>query len=279
MDPQPSTVTVNGAELSYIERGSGDAVVFVHGSLGDYRAWGFQMEPFAQRYRAIAISRRRHWPNAWPEDNRECSVEVHAADLAAFVDALALGTPHLVGNSYGALSVLVMAARYPGLARSIVLGEPPLLPWLEDSPDGAALFAAMRSNSWDPAGRAFQRGEPDAGVRLFINGVLGEGGYDRTPPPVQSRMQENAAVFGIELGTPPETYFSGISRTDVAHINTPTLLVTGEVSPRMFHRVVDELAHHLPHAERAEIAGASHVMYASNPDAYNQTVLDFLARH
>ena len=81
MDPQPSTVTVNGAELSYVERGSGDAVVFVHGSLGDYRAWGFQMEPFAQRYRAIAISRRRHWPNAWPEDNRECSVEVHAVTL------------------------------------------------------------------------------------------------------------------------------------------------------------------------------------------------------
>jgi hypothetical protein len=31
------TVSVNGAQLAYIERGSGDAVIFVHGSPIDLR--------------------------------------------------------------------------------------------------------------------------------------------------------------------------------------------------------------------------------------------------
>ncbi len=61
--PQPRPVRVNEADLAYVEQGAGDPVVFVHGSLNGYRRWGEQLAPFAARYRAIAYSRRRHWPN------------------------------------------------------------------------------------------------------------------------------------------------------------------------------------------------------------------------
>ena len=63
MPLQPKTIRVNGADLAYIEQGSGGAVVFVHGSLSDFRSWVFQLEPFAQRYRGISYSRRYHYPN------------------------------------------------------------------------------------------------------------------------------------------------------------------------------------------------------------------------
>ena len=50
-------------ELHYIERGKGVAVIFVHGSLGDYSTWDAQLGPFAETYRAIAYSRRYNYPN------------------------------------------------------------------------------------------------------------------------------------------------------------------------------------------------------------------------
>jgi non-heme chloroperoxidase len=39
----PQSVHVNGVDLTYVERGQGDSVVFVHGSVNDYRSWRGQL--------------------------------------------------------------------------------------------------------------------------------------------------------------------------------------------------------------------------------------------
>jgi pimeloyl-ACP methyl ester carboxylesterase len=65
-----------------------------------------------------------------------------------------------------------------------------------------------------------------------------------------------------------------IQKTDV-----PTLLVTGEKSIGLFHRLTDRLEELLPRTERAEIPGASHMMHEDNARAYNRAVQLFLERH
>jgi len=54
---------INDTRVEIIERGSGDPVLFVHGSASDYRTWRSQLDDFSNQYRAIAYSRRYHWPN------------------------------------------------------------------------------------------------------------------------------------------------------------------------------------------------------------------------
>ena len=46
-DLPTKTVEANGAEFHYFEFGEGEPVVFVHGSIGDYRTWGYQFEAFS----------------------------------------------------------------------------------------------------------------------------------------------------------------------------------------------------------------------------------------
>src|SRR5581483_9402800 len=105
-------------EFWYVERGQGTPVVFVHGSLGDYRTWGRQMEPFSQRYRVIAYSRRYHYPNRWSGDGRDYSPSLHAGDLTAILAKLTGREPaHLVGASYGAAIALTMALNQPEAVR------------------------------------------------------------------------------------------------------------------------------------------------------------------
>lgn len=280
MDIQPCTVTTNGADLAYLDSGSGDPVILVHGSMSDYRSWGAQIAPLAKRYRVIAVSRRRHWPNPWPDpDHGLCSVHEHAADLAGLIEALELGPCHLVGSSYGALTALTMTISRPELTRSLVLGEPPLLPWLRDTAEGRSLYEAFQAHSWLPAGEAFARGEAEDAVRLFLNGVIGDGAFDRLAPHVRAAMMDNAPEMGVELRTPADVYFPSLSRDAVAGVNVQILLLTGARSPTMFHAVTDRLTACQPAAEHAEIPDASHAMHGANPVAYNRTVMDFLARY
>src|ERR1700754_3430865 len=56
-------VAANGTELTYVEAAQGEPVIFVHGGLQDYRMWAEHLPKFAGRYRAIAYSRRNHFPN------------------------------------------------------------------------------------------------------------------------------------------------------------------------------------------------------------------------
>lgn len=192
------TVHVNGVNLAYVEHGQGEPVVFVHGSVNDYRAWGAQMAPFGERYRVVAFSRRYHWPNARPDDGIAYAVAEHVADRAALIESLGLAPAHIVGSSYGALTALTLAVERPDLVRSLVLGEPPPLPWLARLPDGLALLDAFMTNAFAPVRETFARGEAEAGVRTFTDGVLGAGAFDNLQPGARATMMDNAAAEHVE---------------------------------------------------------------------------------
>lgn len=269
-------VEVNGAQLAYEAQGEGEPLVFVHGSLEDYRSWHGQMARFAERFHVVSYSRRYHYPNAPAGDRRDYSAALHAEDLAGLIRALDLGPRvHLVTSSYGGYVSLVMAARHPELVRSLVLGEPPLMPWLLQTPEGAPLAAAFDANAWAPAQTAFANAQPDEGVRLFLNGVMGRDAFERLSRGGRAMLMENAAELGAE--TRASEFFTPFTCADAGRITCPALLLDGEHSPRLFRLISEELANCLPHTASAVIPGTSHAMHLGNPAAYNATVLGFLS--
>jgi pimeloyl-ACP methyl ester carboxylesterase len=279
MDSQLKSIEVNGTQLHYVEAGEGDPVILVHGSVNDFRTWSAQMEALATRYHVIAYSRRDHYPNPWDDSSAEYSGLAHAEDLAALIKALGLGPAHLQGNSYGAYMSLLVAVRHPDLVRTLVLGEPPILAWLADIPGGSALIGEFMAGSFMPASEAFRNGNLEQGVRTFIDGVIGRGSFDQMPPPVRQMLLDNAPEMKLETSTNPEVYLPAVSCEEAGSIKVPTLLVKGEISPTMFHLIVDELQRCMPNATQVTIPGASHAIHGMNPQAYNEAVLAFLAKH
>ncbi len=270
------TVFVNGAEFHFIEQGSGEAVVFVHGSLGDFRSWMPQIDPFSQVTHAISYSRRYHYPNPFIEDGKDYSPDLHAEDLIKLIESLRLGPANVVGNSFGAYATLVAAIRRPELFRRLIIGEPPVLPWLKKIPGGQTYYDGFMEKAWIPAGLAFQHGDMEQGVRLFIDGVSGaEGIFDRLPEPVRARMMQNAPSLQAE--TASQHYFTEITPQQLEELRINALFLKGEHSPKMFHLIIDQLAQYVPGARQATIPDAGHSMPSNNPPAYNQAVLDFLA--
>lgn len=270
-------ITINGSEISYIEKGEGNPVVFVHGSLGDYRSWGFQMESFSKFFRVIAYSRRYHYPNKWTGTGSDYSIALHANDLSEFISTLGIAPAHLVGSSYGAYVSLYLTSKEPSIVRSLVLGEPPILPWLNDIEGGQILQKEFLTNSFGPAREAFQNGRMEEGVNHFIDGVLGPGTFTRLSPKAREMMMDNAGEMKAE--TMADDYFSPITGNDVSKIKCPMLFLKGEKSPGLFRLITDELHRFLPEAGIITIPESSHSMQVANPEFYNKNVIEFLLKN
>src|SRR3954454_1325741 len=132
-------VRAGDVELHYVEQGTGVPIVFVHGSVDDYRSFEPQLEPLSKHYRVISSSRRYIFPNVANAMSGNHSALVEAEDLANLLKALGAYPAHIVGHSYGAYTVLILAMQHPELVRSLVLAEPPLLRWLPSLPGGQGL--------------------------------------------------------------------------------------------------------------------------------------------
>jgi len=279
MDYDFKKVQAGAVSLAYVERGEGDPVVFVHGSgATDMRTWGAQIELFGERYRAIAYSRRYHYPNPWLGDGSEINdVAVHAADLAALIAALGLDRPHLVGLSFGADIALRFAVDYPRLVRSVALAEPGLFAWLVTLPGGADLFADF-ARAMMPAKEAAAAGDLESAARLWIDSFITSGAFEQLPASVHDRIMANARHIGFEPTALGELA-GGVTRVEVAAIGAPALLLRGDESAPMFQRVIDDLERVLPRAERATIQQASHLLHVMNPTGFNAAVMEFWATH
>lgn len=283
-------VEINGIPLAWLEHGTGAPVVFVHGALSDLRCWSAQVATFAQDFRAIAYSRRYHHPNQPIAPNAPDPWGVHVDDLAAFLTATGATPAHLVGNSQGAFIALLLAATRPEIVASLVLAEAPVLSlylgnpprlsevlaFLARHPRTAFSNLAFGARVIAPAQAAYRAGRDEDALRIFVKGALGTHTLDELDPDRRAQIMANAApmrAFMLGEGFPP------LTAAQVRSVRCPVLLVTGERSPAFIVHLTDRLAALLPRAERACIAGASHLSHEERPEAFNAAVLGFLARH
>lgn len=271
------TIAVHGTTLHYSARGHGPLVVLVHGSLGELSDWDADAKVLGARFRVIAYSRRFHEPNVPPRLGEPYSMRQHAEDLATLIRAND-GKAIVVAHSYGAYTSLYMAVHHPELVRALVLAEPPILPWLKESPEGRVALQQFQEAALTPAREAFRRGDMGDGMRRFINGVSGRPIFDQLPEQARADLMRSAPEMRAEMTTDPDQYMPALSCSKVHRFNRPVLIVTGENSPTFFHLIVRRLQSCLPRAEIVSIKGVSHGTMLA-PPAFTSVVQDFLSRH
>ena len=93
--PSAKAVEINGVRLHYVEQGSGEPIVFVHGAFSDLRIWEPIREQIAKRDRFIAYTQRYFGTGAWPDEGKTFGVATDADDLLKFITSLNVGPVHL----------------------------------------------------------------------------------------------------------------------------------------------------------------------------------------
>jgi len=112
----------DGTELHFVECGSGPTVLFLHGLAGESGEFAGTMTALANEYRCVAMDLRGHGRST--RRPRELSRDAYVQDVVSVVERISPGVPvHLVGQSMGAHTAMLVAACRPDLIASLVLLE------------------------------------------------------------------------------------------------------------------------------------------------------------
>jgi pimeloyl-ACP methyl ester carboxylesterase len=268
--------TVDGATLRYLEQGTGTPVVFVHGAIADHRTWDAQRDPTARRYRYIALDQRYFGPAPWVDEGKQFSIATHANDLAEFLQQLEAGPVHLVGWSYGADVLLVLAVQHPELVRSLLLYEPALTTFVSDPTDLKAVTES--ANDVLAGGIAAVQAKDEAGaVRALLDGVDAlPGTFDAYPRGPKGVALENARTLPLFFAAPPPP---SITCAQLGAIKAPTAVVRGELTPPFFRIIADTAKRCILGSRLIVVPNTRHLWPAQDPAAFNQTLLEFLAKN
>lgn len=169
--PTPTSsgyVPVTGGQVYYATYGAGAPLVLLHGGLMTIEAFGPVLEGLAAARQVIAIEAQGHGRTG-PLD-RPMSYSAMAADVAAVIGALGLGSVDVMGYSMGGSIGLRLAIEHPHLVKRLVVASAPyaFAGWHDYNQQGmrgmgAGLFDMMKPS---PMYEAFAAVNPDPDVNF-----------------------------------------------------------------------------------------------------------------
>jgi|SRR5438309_257005 len=257
---------VGGLRIAYRERGQGPPLVLLHGAISDSRIWRWQLEGLADEFRVLAwdapgCGQSTDPPASWrlPE---------YADCAAAWLDALGVERPHVLGLSWGSCVVQELYRRHPQLPASLVL---------------ASAYAGWAGSL------------PPEQVAARLEGVLSVADLPQedllsawpgllTDAAPAELVDELVAIWWDNAGIVHPVGYRAIAcslaeadlRGVLPGIDVPTLLLYGEVDERSPLHVANELHAVIPSAKLAVIPGVGHLNNAEAPGQFNAHVREFL---
>lgn len=243
--------------IDYGEEGSGRTILFVPGSWATPSAWRDVSAPLKDRYRIVTTSLLGYGRTEERRTAADASIRHETDVLGKVLDRAGSGA-HVVGHSFGAVVGLAMALRNPSAIASLTLIEPPLFGVLRRASEHA-LFAEMKDMT-EAYFHEFAGGDPRA-ARRVIDFYGGAGAFEGLAPKFRDYV----------VATTPANILDWISAREFdeplevfAGLETPTLVVRGELGHPTVQRLTAILAQTMPRAALVTVKDASHFMIATH---------------
>ena len=250
---------VDGVRLHHRSDGAGPPVVLVHGSWDDLHGWDRLVPHLTGTHRVVRYDRRGHrGSDSVPGQGR---IGEDVDDLAGVLSGLGLAPAHVVGHSYGATVVLLLALRYPQLCRTLTVHEPPLFALLAGTPD-AGLLDTARGRMTQVA-ELITAGRQAEATRLFVDEVgFGPGTWEHVLTP---RLRETFVAHAdtwLDQARDPDRL--ALRTADLAELAVPTLLTRGDAGLPWYPPVMRSLAAASPAIRPHLITGAGHAPHLTH---------------
>ncbi len=266
----------NGVHLHAVrggaQIGSASTVIFIHGAMGDWRAWEPQWEAFTKEFDCVSYSRRYSFPNENNQDASHHNAIDEAQDLLHLMDAMKVSQAHLVGSSYGGFTALALATLSPERILSLISVEAPMMKYAMLNEADAAIAQAFRTETIEPANAAFRAGHDALAAQIMTGGINGSA-QDPNSPAMLRRMQNCRAMKALALSSDE---FPWLEAERLRNVKLPMLLLSGENTAPVHAAIFRNVVAALPAAQKAIVAGAGHGVSREQPAQFNRTVMQFI---
>lgn len=264
---------MNGRPLHFERRGTGPALMILHGFTGSARSMQGVTQALAVEYETIVPDLPGHGRSVGGASAAGYDFEQCVRDLVATLESAGHERAHWLGYSMGARLALACAVRHPASVASLVLVGA-----------RAGIADEGERESRRRADESLARRIETQGVEAFVDEWmamplfatqqrLGAGFVDAQR---RARLANDARELAASLrGLGPAA--QPVLFDDLARVTAPVLLVAGELDAA-FVASGRDLARRLPAAEVCEIEGAGHAVHLERPDAFIGTARDFLRR-
>jgi pimeloyl-ACP methyl ester carboxylesterase len=255
---------VGGTRLFYEVKGTGAAVVLIHGGQLDCRMWDDQFTAFSQNFRVIRYDVRGYGGSFQTE-----MLYSDADDLVGLLDYLKVPKAHVVGLSLGGRIAVDLAVAHPGRVGSLVLAGAGLSGY--EPPDGNETDLRM----WNIIKAARDDG-PDAATELWLKDPFMAPAMEqpRLAPRLRRVSRENAHCWldNPILQRSPRPP----AATRLEEIKVPTLLVIGDRDVPQIKATGETLQKGIRGSKKVVIEGAGHMVNMEKHEKFNEVVLSFL---
>ncbi len=255
----------DGACVAYAERGEGRPLVLVPGWLC-HLDHNWSHPAAASALEKLSAARRFVWYDRLgcglsDRDGFELSLDNDVAQLTAVLDAAGVGRADVVGYSFGVPPAARFAARAPERVQRLVLYS------------GFARGSAMMPRETLEASTQLIRADWDMALRMLAAHMLPNA--NSTDLRWFAGFQQVAAVPEMAARLLEHTWSMDV-RSDLAHIEAPTLVVHNRDDQVIPASASEELAAAIPEARLHLLDGNEHDPFIRDSGAVVEAILDFV---
>tara|TARA_R110002072_G_scaffold10726_40_gene49750 strand:+ start:2166 stop:2972 length:807 start_codon:yes stop_codon:yes gene_type:complete len=264
LDVDSKSIATAHGEITCLEAGSGEPLVLLHGIGSGAASWQAQLEAFSDRYRVIAWDAPGYGGSA-PLGPTAPDARDYAGVLAQFLDAMEVGSCHLVGHSLGALMACSFARRWPDRVRSLLIGDP-----AAGYGDAGAEIQAQRREG--RLGLLDKLG-PEGLARERHGNLLSDDAPDwarKRVHDIMARIRPDGYRQAVEL------LMNGTIHADAAEIDLPVTVVVGGADTVTPPEACRKVAESFANARFEVLPGLGHASYVEGPDLFNAVLAEHL---
>ena len=274
-EPKSVFIERDGVRLHALDHGSeGEdkpVILMLHGAAAHAHWWDHIAPHYTDMLRPVATDHRGHGDSEWRD---EYPFEDLLCDVAAWVE-WAKGEsgrkPWLLAHSMGGVIALNLFARKPPDVAGLIVVDSPLR-------TTDAILAEVRAFGNRPA-------RPWASQALFVEKFRLLPASDKVNPATIAHIAQHAVRpngDGMWKVKADRRFHAARPETDQRggwlRVETPALLVAGELSDRLKSDSLEWVHEKIPHVETAVIPGAHHHVFMDEPEAFIRITRRFLKR-
>lgn len=245
------------------------AVVLLHSSMSSKGQWAELMAQNEASYRFIAVDLLGYGKSPFPagaEADFSLGHEVDAVN-AAIAGKLAPDEAfHLIGHSYGGATALRMARQLRARVLSLAVFEPVAFHLLSEDDAARIEIENVVADIHSAAGAR-------EAARTFIDYWNRSGAFDALPEAQQQRFAAQIAKVKLDFQA---LLGEAATLADMAALDMPALVLSGERSPQSTRRVAERLAAALPNGAAVQTKGG-HMAPITHAAVVNPLLAGFLA--